>query len=114
LKGSLRALWINALWAVAQFDGRWAPALDLATASFERRFWNEQAGALFDVVDANHVPGAVDDAFRPNQILAAGGLPLALLDGPRTRRLVDAVEARLWTPAGLRSLAPAASAYTGR
>jgi predicted glycogen debranching enzyme len=110
----VQALWINALWAVAQFDGRWAPALDLATASFERRFWNEQAGALFDVVDANHVPGAVDDAFRPNQILAAGGLPLALLDGPRTRRLVDAVEARLWTPAGLRSLAPDASAYTGR
>ncbi len=110
----IQALWINALRAVAGFDARWTPRLARATASFERRFWNEQAGALFDVVDVNHVPGAVDDAFRPNQILAAGGLPFALLEGTRARRLVEAVEARLWTPAGLRSLAADAPGYIGR
>ena len=44
--------------------------------------------------------------FRPNQIFAVGGLPFPLLEGERARRVVDAVEARLWTPLGLRSLAP--------
>jgi glycogen debranching enzyme len=71
-------------------------------------------GALYDVVDVDHVRGAVDASFRPNQILAVGGLPLPLIDGPRARLIVDAIEARLHTPVGLRSLAPGESGYTGR
>ena len=55
-----------------------------------------------------------DASFRPNQIFAVGGLPLALLEGERARRVVDAVEARLWTPLGLRSLAPGSPGYAGR
>jgi len=47
----------------------------------------------------------------PNQILAVGGLPVALLDGVRARRVVDAVEQRLLTPVGLRSLAPGEPGY---
>ena len=35
-------------------------------------------GQLADVVDVDHVPGTRDDACRPNQILAVGGLPIAL------------------------------------
>jgi glycogen debranching enzyme len=34
-----------------------------------------------------------------------GGLPLAVLSGARARQVVDRVEAKLWTPSGLRSLA---------
>ena len=45
--------------------------------------------------------------FRPNQILAVGGLPLSLVDETGARRVVEAVESRLVTPMGLRSLAPA-------
>src|SRR5206468_6404168 len=52
--------------------------------------------------------------FRPNQIFAVGGLPFALLEGERARRIVDAVEARLVTPLGLRSLAPGEPGYTPR
>jgi glycogen debranching enzyme len=65
-------------------------------------------------VDVGHQPGAVDASFRPNQILAVGGLPLALLDGARARQVVDAVEQRLWTPLGLRSLAPGEPGYAAR
>ncbi len=35
-----------------------------------------------------------------------GGLPLAIVDGEHAKSIVDAVECRLWTPLGLRSLAP--------
>ena len=76
------------------------------TASFERRFWNEEAGCLYDVVDVDHRPGTADPTLRPNQIFAVGGLPFPLLDGRAARRVVDAVEEKLWTPLGLRTLAP--------
>src|SRR5262249_7699243 len=49
-----------------------------------------------------------------NQILAVGGLPFPLLDGPAARQVVAAVEARLWTPVGLRSLAPGEPGYVRR
>ena len=51
--------------------------------------------------------------FRPNQIFAVGGLPLMLLSPERARQVVDAVEARLLTPLGLRSLAPDEPGYVG-
>ena len=59
---------------------------------------------LYDVVDVDHKQGTVDQTFRPNQIFAVGGLPFALLQGARARRVVDAVERRLCTPLGLRTL----------
>ncbi|HET6960516.1 MAG TPA: amylo-alpha-1,6-glucosidase, partial [Vicinamibacterales bacterium] len=55
-----------------------------------------------------------DETCRPNQILAAGGLPIALITGERARRLVDCVEQRLLTPLGLRSLAPDEAGYAPR
>ena len=64
------------------------------------------------MVDPNHQPGTADPAFRPNQIFAVGGLPISLLEDDRARRVVEAVEARLWTPLGLRSLAPGEPGYT--
>jgi predicted glycogen debranching enzyme len=110
----IQALWLNALRIAAQFDRRWEAMFERGRASFAQRFWNEARGCLFDVVDAGHVPGAVEDALRPNQIFAIGGLPFAILDGDRARRVVDLVEQRLWTPLGLRSLAPGDPGYAGR
>lgn len=107
----IQALWINALRLGARRSPRWAELADRAQASFAERFWLESRGYLADVVDDDHRPGAIDATFRPNQILAVGGLPIAVLDGDRARRVVDAVEARLWTPAGLRSLAPGSPNY---
>jgi predicted glycogen debranching enzyme len=110
----VQALWINALWIGAHLSPRWQELFTRAFRSFESRFWNEAAGALYDVVDVDHVPGQVDASIRPNQILAVGGLPLPLLSGDRARAVVDVVERQLWTPAGLRSLAPDDPAYCAR
>lgn len=109
----IQALWINALRVAARSDASLHAAADKAAASFESRFWNEAAGCLFDVVDADGVSGAEDASVRPNQLLAVGGLPWTVLTGEKARRVVDVAESRLWTPAGLRSLAPDEPAYVG-
>src|SRR5205814_8340002 len=108
----IQALWLNALAIGAQFSARWQTLFEKGRAAFEDRFWNEDAGHLADVIDCNHRVGDIDLTFRPNQIFAVGGLPLRVLSGGKARRLVDAVEARLHTPLGLRSLAPGELGYT--
>jgi predicted glycogen debranching enzyme len=114
----IQALWLNAL-AVATTlcttsATRWADLLARGRASFERRFWDERSGRLYDVVDVDHEPGKVDASFRPNQILAVGGLPMPLLSGERARLVLQAVEDCLLTPLGLRSLAPGEPGYCPR
>jgi glycogen debranching enzyme len=69
---------------------------------------------LFDVVDVEGELGRNDAACRPNQIFAAGGLPVSLLSETRARAVVDAVERELWTPLGLRSLERGHPDYQGR
>jgi glycogen debranching enzyme len=112
----IQALWVNAL-AVGERLGdhaaaaRFAELRRRATESFLARFPASSHRGLNDVVDADHVPGNDDASFRPNQIFAVGGLPLALIEGPAARAVVDEVERRLWTPRGLRSLDPDDPAY---
>ncbi len=101
----IQALWVNALRAGASFAPRFGPMADRAAAAFEPAFWNPD-GYLNDVVDVDGVAGRVDASFRPNQLFAIGGLPWPLLEGERARQVVDAAEARLWTPMGPRSLSP--------
>jgi predicted glycogen debranching enzyme len=107
----VEALWLNALWIGSQFSDRWKDPYHRGCDSFPRRFWNEQCDCLYDVVDADHEPGKLDASFRPNQIFAIGGLPLALIEGERAKAIVEAVASRLWTPLGLRSLAPEEPGY---
>jgi len=104
----IQALWLNALRIGSGFSERWAELYARGRAAFEARFWNEARGALHDVVDVDHRPGTVDPTF------AVGGLPFAVLEGERARRVVDTVEARLLTPLGLRSLAADEPGYTPR
>jgi predicted glycogen debranching enzyme len=110
----VQALWINALRIAGRRSARWAALASHAQATFAERFWNDERGFLFDVVDVDHRPGVNDGALRPNQIFAVGGLPFPVLDGALARRVVDVVERQLWTPAGLRSLGPAEPGYIGR
>jgi predicted glycogen debranching enzyme len=107
----VQALWLNALRIGSAVSERWASLLARAEASFTARFWNEDRGCLHDVVDVDHVAGTADPTLRPNQILAVGGLPFPCLDGERARRVVETVERHLWTPLGLRSLAPGEPGY---
>jgi len=109
----VQALWLNALAIGGRRSERWADVLARGSAAFAERFWNPARGCLFDVVDCEHHAGATDAALRPNQIFAVGGLPQALVNGERAQQVVDLVEQRLWTPLGLRSLAPGEPGYVG-
>ncbi|HEX3764815.1 MAG TPA: amylo-alpha-1,6-glucosidase [Kofleriaceae bacterium] len=104
----IQALWINAL----LIAGRAADA-DRARAAFVQ-FWDPDRRQLHDVIDVDHVRGAVDSTCRPNQLLAIGGLPHPVLDGERAHAVVDTVERVLWTPAGPRSLDPGDPRYRPR
>lgn len=110
----VQALWLNALWIGSRLNDRWRTHLAQGLQSFRERFWNTHSACLFDVVDVNHLAGTVDTSFRPNQIFAVGGLPMPLLEGECARLIVEAVEDRLWTPLGLRSLAREEAGYTAR
>ncbi len=110
----IQALWINALGVGYDLIPGGEELFDRAFGSFRAKFWNASLGCLYDVIDCDHQPGVVDDSIRPNQIFAAGGLPQSLVDDDQTRRIVDLVEAELWTPLGLRSLAPGDAKYRGR
>jgi len=107
----VQALWLAALAFGAERSKRWQNLYERARQSFTTRFWNDAAGCLYDVVDVDHIRGAVDPSIRPNQILAVGGLPVAAIEGERARRVVEVVESRLLAPLGLRSLAPSEGAY---
>lgn len=110
----VQALWLNALAIGSRLSPRWRPVFERGLASFRRRFWNDERGCLYDVVDSNRLTGFDDAALRPNQILAVGGLPLVLLGRKRAKQVVDVVERELLTPLGLRTLAPGEPEYQGR
>ena len=104
------ALWYNALRLLAGWEREHGEpsrgdeldrAAELAQISFNRRFWYEEAGYLYDIVDG---AGGNDNALRPNQLLAIS-LKHAVLDPARWERVVKVVEDELLTPVGLRSLA---------
>ncbi len=110
----VESLWLNALLIASGFSEKWQALYARGRESFRTRFWNEPAGCLHDVVDPGHQSGTQDATFRPNQIFAVGGLPAVLLEDAQARRVVDAVESRLLTPLGLRSLAPGEPGYAPR
>jgi predicted glycogen debranching enzyme len=107
----VQALWLNALRIAHELGIDRVASPEPGLASFRERFWNPEAECLFDVIDADHQPGAADPSFRPNQLFAIGGLPHALIAGERARRVVDECERRLMTPMGPRSLAPGEPSY---
>jgi glycogen debranching enzyme len=76
--------------------------------SFNRRFWYEEGGYLYDVVDAE--TGGNDKSCRPNQVLAIS-LDFPVLDEARWKPVMDVVTEKLLTPVGLRSLAPGSPDY---
>jgi predicted glycogen debranching enzyme len=71
-----------------------------AFAAFNERFWFDEGGYLFDVVDGER---GDDASCRPNQILAIA-LHHPVLDAARWRAVLDVVRDRLLTPYGLRTL----------
>jgi len=116
----INALWYNALRLLEAWlaeEGQEPAARELAETadrardSFNRRFWFEQGGYLYDVVDAEG--GGNDEACRPNQVLAIS-LEHPVLSRARWKPVMDVVTERLLTPLGLRSLAPGHPDYKPR
>ena len=110
----IQALWLNALRIASQFSTGWLEQFEGGLKSFREKFWNQERGCLFDVIDVNHRPGERDATLRPNQIFAVGGLPFQLIEGERAQTIVSLVEEKLLTPLGLRSLAPGEPDYRPR
>jgi predicted glycogen debranching enzyme len=116
----INALWYNALrllegWAREEEGEAVAAPLaahaSMCRESFNRRFWYERGGHLYDVLDAPD--GTHDAALRPNQVFAIS-LDHPVLDRERWRPVLRAVRDRLLTPVGLRSLAPGHADYKPR
>jgi len=80
-----------------------------ARQAFNQAFWCEETQWLYDVLGDT----SADRALRPNMILAVS-LPWPVLAPARWRAVLEAVRARLYTPWGLRTLAPDEPAYHGR
>ena len=111
----IQALWYNALCVMEELaqkfddhagENHCKAAAAMARWSFNRFFWNEQAGCLYDVVNG----GPSDASIRPNQILAAS-LHHSMLTEERARSVVEVVERELLTPRGLRTLSPSDPRY---
>lgn len=81
-----------------------------AIASFKQRFWYEQGGYLYDVIDG---PEGNDASLRPNQLYAIS-LVDDLVPRERAQQLLRLVKERLFTPVGLRTLSPADPRYRAR
>jgi predicted glycogen debranching enzyme len=113
----IQALWYNALCIMEDLASRFGSEAAqkryrhmaaVAQWSFNRLFWNEKLGCLYDVVNG----GPPDPSIRPNQIFAVS-LPHGMLRQDRARRVVEKVEEHLLTPFGLRTLAPSDPLYRG-
>jgi predicted glycogen debranching enzyme len=104
----IQALWYNALCIMEDLAARfsdddrrkkYSTLAALASETFNRTFWNEDARCLYDVVNG----GPPDGSIRPNQIFAVS-LHHSMLSPERARAVVEKVEKELLTPVGLRTL----------
>jgi len=118
---------VNALWyAALSFMVEWSQHLNsmghlshaisyyqelltLCKRSFQQRFWYDEGGYLYDVIDGE----AGDDlALRPNQLIALS-LRHSAVTQERRQSILEIVTRHLLTPQGLRTLSPQDLAYRG-
>jgi predicted glycogen debranching enzyme len=118
----INALWYNALrllegWTRDAGEEARADELkrhaDLCERSFNERFWYEEGGHLYDVVESEEMRGGDDPACRPNQLLSIS-LEHAVLERARWESVLNVAREKLLTPVGLRSLAPGSPDYKPR
>ncbi|OKH25955.1 glycogen debranching protein [Hydrococcus rivularis NIES-593] len=111
----INALWYNALRTLSKFAQQLGQPyqeydnMAQATLIGFQRFWNEDLGYCFDVLDT---PEGNDASLRPNQIFAVS-LPESPLTPIQQRKIVEICDRLLLTPYGLRSLTPDNPQYQG-
>lgn len=107
----VQALWYNALLILSNFlkskgdtvaADKYSLDAQKAKESFASKFWYEKGQYLYDVIEAN---GEADASLRPNQVFAIT-LPFPLIEGAKAKSIFNIIEEKLFTPVGLRTLAP--------
>jgi len=113
----INALWYNALtvmeaWAVhlSTDATQYGQLRSQVRQHFASRFWYQDGGYLYDVVDVDGMPGCNDAALRPNQLFAAS-LTHDLLSEGQIASMLQKVTEALLTPMGLRTLSPSDPNY---
>jgi len=114
----IQALWFNALRITSDLAQKFADEANfrrfdrmaiVAQWSFNKIFWNESAGCFYDVTNG----GPPDGTLRPNQILAVS-LHYSMLPQDKAQKIVEKVQAELFTPVGLRTLPASDPRYIGK
>ena len=114
----INALWYNALMIMSDLsadaggladEGKYDILASEVFESFNREFWNEERGCLYDVLGPDYKDGSI----RPNQIFSIS-LSYPVLDKTRRRSVIEVVKSELVTPFGLRTLSPRDPRYCGR
>lgn len=122
----INALWHNALLVMSKLatlvddesaSQRFRSMGHRVATAFRQRFWFEDGGYLYDVIDGplgtpDESGRRHDASLRPNQLFAVS-LSDGLLDEKQQRAVVDICARELFTPLGLRSLASRDSDYGG-
>jgi len=110
----INALWYNAVCIMEEFSkrlkkkGEFAELAKKVKKSFEKTFWNKNDDNLYDVVNEN----GSDASVRPNQIFAIS-LTFPVIEGEKAKKIFYNVGDALYTPVGLRTLAPSDKNYRG-
>lgn len=114
----VQALWYNALKTLEilakhfnemEEAEKFAEIAEKVKSNFLKKFWNEVAGCLYDVLEEGDWG---DPSIRPNQILAVS-LDFTMLDWEKSWKVVETVYKKLWTPYGLKTLASDDPRYVG-
>lgn len=88
---------------------RWQPRAERQREALRRCFWNPHTGHLNDAHDGQRP----DPALRPNQVIALALDARGFLNPSEQRSALAHVRRQLWTPCGLRTLAPSHPEYLG-
>jgi predicted glycogen debranching enzyme len=109
----IQCLWLNVLFLASEFDASFSAMFESGKKSFLKRFWDQSLGYLKDIVDTPHKNYEEENALRPNQIFAVGGLPLVIVPNDIASLIVSSIESTLMTPHGVRTLTPFSPSYRG-
>ncbi len=110
----INALWyntlkiMNSISRIKGWDKSWSEKANRVKENFQEKFWNSERDCLFDVIGGNQKA----DEIRPNQIFALS-LPFPLFEERKAGKILSAVQKKLLTPYGLRSLEKEDEKYRG-
>jgi len=114
----IQALWYNAHQILSELlkeagnsdkSIRYLTEAKIILKSFQKKFWFEEGGYLYDSIDENNVP---IETFRPNQLFPIS-LPFELISKEKAKMVLKKIKSILLTPIGLRSLPQSDPSYKG-